>query len=562
MATFHSLAGLVGGVAITALIAAGCTGPEREIAAAGGPGRGASPAAAELVKLCESAGAKGDLALAEAACRRARELDPVDPAVGLAWARALDDLGAHGDAIREYQGVIAVRPADLDAQVGLGLAYVANGQYRLARAQLESALTADRANYRIHNALGFVQDLRGDHRMAQAHYRYALSLVPENSMLQANLARSIGLADGRIRLAATDAGARKWWDLKSRGPQPSPDLTAKVQQALIGLGYRPGGVDGMVGDRTVAAVRVFQTDTGFEPDGLVTELLLHRLEQALGRTTAEEDIPHGVGVLWKVEAGDAAPSYVFGTVHLSDPRVLALPDSVAQALAGAETVALEVVGAKELARRVLGSMQLPAERDLERILGPPLFAETVSVLSRLGFTADVVRRFKPWAAYVFLSLSDAELKRATKGLPGLDRWIEEEAERQGKRLAGLESIDEHLAVLDGMAKEVQVSVLAAAVSYADQTEQLQEQLTLFDLARNLAAIQRFMIEPAMRSEPDITRAFLERLIVARNRNWIKPIKALLADGNAFIAVGALHLPGETGILNLLAAEGYAISRVY
>ena len=243
-------------------------------------------------------------------------------------------------------------------------------------------------------------------------------------------------------------------------------------------------------------------------------------------------------------------------MHLSDPRVLALPDPVEQALAGATTVALEVVGAKELARRVIGSMQLSADQDLEQILGPDLFAETTIVLSRLGFTADVVRRFKPWAAYVFLSLSSAELKRASEGLPGLDRWI------QGKRLAGLESMDEHLAVLDGLANEVQVSVLAAAVAYADQTDQLQEQLTRFYLARNLAAIQRFMIEPAMRSEPDITRAFLERLIVARNRNWITPIKQLLADGNAFIAVGALHLPGESGILNLLAAEGYAVSRVY
>ena len=105
-------------------------------------------------------------------------------------------------------------------------------------------------------------------------------------------------------------------------------------------------------------------------------------------------------------------------------------------------------------------------------------------------------------------------------------------------------------------------MLESTVAYANQTDQLQEELTRFYLARDLAAIQRFMIEPALRSEPDITRAFLQRLIVARNRTWLARIKRLLAAGNAFIAVGALHLPGETGLLRLLQAAGFRVSRVY
>ena len=308
MPAFQTLARLIGTVAITGLIVGGCgeLGPVN--ANANGPARLAQPKAVGLVKFCENAGRNGDLALAEAACRRARQLDPNDPTVGLAWARALDGLGAHRDAIREYREVLAARPASVDAQVGLGFAYVANGQYRLASAQLESALGADRSNYRIHNALGFVQDKRGDHRKAQAHYRYALELAPENPVLRANLARSIDLADGRIQLAAADTGARELWDLASPELRPPPDLTAQVQMSLIKLGYRPGGVDGMAGDRTLAAVRAFQADAGFEPNGLVSELLLHRLEEALGQSATGENIPHGVGVLWKVEAGDAAPS--------------------------------------------------------------------------------------------------------------------------------------------------------------------------------------------------------------------------------------------------------------
>ena len=477
-------------------------------------------------------------------------------------AGALHELGDSDGAIRAYRGVLGATPASVDARFGLGLAYIATGHYRSANAELVTALGADPENYRIHNALGVVRDQLGDQQTAQAHYRFGLALAPENAALRANLARSLGLAKARIHLATVGPGAGGQSARTTRGPQAPPDLAAKVQQSLADLGYDAGDVDGIVGRQTVAAVRAFQADSDLQVDGQITELLLYRLEAALGRSRSGATIPNGVGLLWRIEGGGAEPSYLFGTVHLSDPRVLDLDEQVVQAFAAADTVALEVVGGKRLAARALRSMQLPADQDLEEILGQPLFADTVAALARIGVPAEAARRFKPWAVYALLNLSTAELKRAAAGAPVLDRWLEQEAARQGKRVRGLESIDEHLAVLDDMAEEVQVAMLESTVAYANQTDQLQEELTRFYLARDLAAIQRFMIEPALRSEPDITRAFLQRLIVARNRTWLARIKRLLAAGNAFIAVGALHLPGETGLLRLLQAAGFRVSRVY
>ena len=562
MVGFRSQGRLLVALAVLGLLAAGCAGRSGEGATTVARDRPDQPRAAALGRFCDAARDKGDLALAAAACQRAHELDRADPAVELRLAVALHELGDFDGAIRAYRGVLAATPASVDARFGLGLAYLATGRYRSANAELVAALGADPENYRIHNALGVVRDQLGDQQTAQAHYRFGLALAPENAALRANLARSLDLAEARIHLATDGPGGGKQFARATRGPQAPPDLTTKVQQSLADLGYDAGDVDGIVGHQTVAAVRAFQADSGLQVDGQITELLLYRLEAALGQSRSGASIPNGLGLLWKIEGGGAEPSYLFGTVHLSDPRVLDLDASVSRALATADTVALEVVGGKRLAARALRSMQLPADQDLEEILGQPLFADTVAALARIGVPATAARRFKPWAIYALLNLSTAELKRAAAGVPVLDRWLEEEAARQGKRVRGLESIDEHLAVLDDMAEVVQIAVLESAVAYANHTDQLQEELTRFYLARDLAAIQRFMIEPALRSEPDMTRVFLERLIVARNRTWLARIKRLLAAGNAFIAVGALHLPGETGLLRLLQAAGFRVSRVY
>ncbi len=84
----------------------------------------------------------------------------------------------------------------------------------------------------------------------------------------------------------------------------------------------------------------------------------------------------------------------------------------------------------------------------------------------------------------------------------------------------------------------------------------------FYLARDIAAIFRFWIAPAKHMGPDFLRGFMERLLDRRNEVMVARMAPMLAGGNAFIAVGAAHLPGDKGILYLLEQQGYQISRVY
>jgi hypothetical protein len=89
-----------------------------------------------------------------------------------------------------------------------------------------------------------------------------------------------------------------------------------------------------------------------------------------------------------------------------------------------------------------------------------------------------------------------------------------------------------------------------------------EALTRLYLAGDLAGIFRLSVEPARRLGPDFAANSIVRLIDDRNRVMVARMQGLLARGGAFVAVGAAHLPGDTGVLHLLEREGYQVTKVY
>jgi hypothetical protein len=277
---------------------------------------------------------------------------------------------------------------------------------------------------------------------------------------------------------------------------------------------------------------------------------------------ASSPLANGQGLLWRIEKPGIAPSHIFGTVHFSDPRVLALPAEVLEAFRQSKRVVLEVADLEALQRQVATTMILPEDRKLDDIVGTALFARIVQALSRHGFGEANLRNIKPWAIYVFLSLSDAEMKRALQGQPYLDQWFEREAQKLKKPVVGLEGLGEHLAVLDGMPDDLMVGVVEASLASAVDIDRTQEEVTELWLARDLDGLNRLLLRPAANLDPEKLAQFLDRLIDARNRRMAKRLKDILHRGNIFIAIGALHLPGDRGLVSLLAESGYTVTKVY
>jgi hypothetical protein len=265
------------------------------------------------------------------------------------------------------------------------------------------------------------------------------------------------------------------------------------------------------------------------------------------------------GLLWKIESDGVAPSHLFGTYHSNDPRITRLPCPVEEAFARSKSYTLEVIFNGAGMSRMAEAMFFRREdnKTLKQLLGEPLYQDTLRAVGQCdeSLAGDISQK-KPWAVMMMLSSP----KSGGRGL-FLDLMLQARAIREGKANHGLESMDEQIAVFNGMSLEDQVVLLRDAVKDAHLTQGALDELTQAYLQRDLSALVR-LSEKYKGSNPRAQDELMRRLLTERNHNMAKRMPERLKEGNAFIAVGALHLPGEDGLLQLLSKAGYRVTRVY
>jgi hypothetical protein len=295
--------------------------------------------------------------------------------------------------------------------------------------------------------------------------------------------------------------------------------------------------------------------------GILVALLVSVAQ--LQPAAAREMLPYGQGLLWKVEAKGRMPNYVFGTIHLSDIRVTTLPDPVRQALNEAENLSLEVdMGAWSLYETQM--LQLPEGRPLSEVLGKTLFARVERHLGEAVGGRTALERMKPWVVLLSLTqtMSGAS-RRASGGALPLDLVLRSIALQRGILVFGLEEHEEQFAVFDRMPEADQVEMIRDALaSRTDDVAPRMERMIQLYLARDLDGLYALSKSLWKKGRKEVIDAFYKRLIVDRNHVMARRMHDLLREGGAFVAVGAGHLAGEEGVLNLLARRGYGIERVY
>ena len=284
---------------------------------------------------------------------------------------------------------------------------------------------------------------------------------------------------------------------------------------------------------------------------------------AVGRPApAGTEMPYGHGLLWQIDGAGPAPSYLFGTMHTADEEVTDLAPPVVDAFAQARSLSLEVIMTPEAQMSLGFAMMLSDGRTLEQVVGPDLFQRAVTAGRPYGFGQDQFRLFKPWAVMTLLSLPPSEVKRQAAGEKALDHRLQEAATQRGLALHGLEQIEEQIAMFNDMAEDDQIAMLDATIAQSDQVEVMFEKMRAAYLDQNPALIFEMMQAQQTGVDPGLVETFTERLLDARNERMAERMQPRLAEGGAFVAVGALHLPGESGILKLLEGQGYQLTRLY
>lgn len=262
------------------------------------------------------------------------------------------------------------------------------------------------------------------------------------------------------------------------------------------------------------------------------------------------------GILWKIEGKGIAPSYLLGTIHSEDPQVLQLASTVSSQLDAARSFTAEMDLGLENAFSVAMSMMIQDGKELPELIGQSRFDKCVTVLAEYGMPEMMIRQLKPWAVMAQMSMPKPKTGEF------LDRVLYERALQAQKPVYGLETYEEQVNVFDKLTLQQQIALLDEAIeNYPHLDEQLRTLLGLY-MQRDLRALQQYSEKLNKKSSQDLVTTFNQRLLIDRNVRMMDRMQVRLQEGNAFIAVGALHLPGEQGLLQLLAARGYRVTPVY
>ena len=277
-------------------------------------------------------------------------------------------------------------------------------------------------------------------------------------------------------------------------------------------------------------------------------------------------IENGGALLWKIEKDGIAPSYLFGTIHMADARVTALNAITTHALSKAKTVALEIAnmsdqGMMAAMTKVPDLLAYTDGTTLKAQLSEAEFAKVQQLITKTGMPGDAAVVLRPWLISTLLAISDCHRAQMEAGKKALDEQVESTAKANGATVVGLETAESQLAAMASIPNDAQIKILKAGLVYADRTDDMIETLVQMYLKRNIAATMPFQLALAEKAgvDPSIYDDFIRILITDRNRKMRDAAQPLLEKGNAFVAVGSLHLPGHTGLVTLLREAGYKVT---
>ncbi|MDH5632914.1 MAG: TraB/GumN family protein [Gammaproteobacteria bacterium] len=261
------------------------------------------------------------------------------------------------------------------------------------------------------------------------------------------------------------------------------------------------------------------------------------------------------GLLWQIDANGVEPSYLFGTIHSDDPLVNKLPKLVTDKLSASDRFVMEVVMDQQSLRYMSDAIFLPPDQSLQRLLGIRLYDDTREALIRRGMTDEHLDRVRPWLVITMLSMP------ARQNGKFMDLNLQSLAISLQKQVSALETVAEQIAVFDGLSIGDQVALLDATVRHNQKLDGQLAELTRVYRSRNLRLLEALSRKHYV-DDGRVYRRFMRKLLHERNGRMLSRLQPLLTEGKVFIAVGALHLAGESGLLQQLEQAGYRLTPLW
>ena len=274
---------------------------------------------------------------------------------------------------------------------------------------------------------------------------------------------------------------------------------------------------------------------------------------------AQTTTSSGRSTLWKVTKGQGVV-YLVGSVHLLTkdyyPLNPALDAAFKESTHLVEELDMGEMEGTDAQMLLLTKSQLPAGQSLDKVLSPATYALVNKKFSGLGLPVEILRQFKPWS----LSLMLLQLEWAKAGFDpalGLDRHFYDRAKKDGKSVQALETIEYQLSRFDGLSMDQQDRLLAETIKDLEKEVASVTKLVNAWKSGDVATLEKLSLDDAQQ-DPLVYQRFL----VERNKNWMPAVEALFARPSpAFVVVGAAHLIGPDGLVQMLKTKGYSVEQL-
>lgn len=256
-------------------------------------------------------------------------------------------------------------------------------------------------------------------------------------------------------------------------------------------------------------------------------------------------------LLWKISGnGLSTPSYLFGTMHLLCAGDAVLSDSLKKVIKDSREIYFELD--MDNMQEILGGMKYLRMRDgkkLSELLTKEEY-ERVELYFRnnkspLPFA--MMNRFKPY----FISSLIGEQMMACPQKNGMEELIVRESKQYPKEIKGLETIEFQASVFDSIPYEKQAKDLVSYIDSIDSYKQVTMEMVNVYRRQDLERMDLLM----HKSDPGMDD-YMDLLLYSRNRRWAAQMPDIMKRHTVLFAVGAGHLPGEQGVINLLRKAGY------
>jgi hypothetical protein len=262
--------------------------------------------------------------------------------------------------------------------------------------------------------------------------------------------------------------------------------------------------------------------------------------------------------LWKVQ-GKQASVYLLGSVHALHENDYPLPPVIENAFTNAQIVAFETdIGELEnqaMAMKMMTKSQLPEGQTLENVLSPEIYKSFMKHADDSGTPSVMLERMKPAMAAMTLEVFEL-LKLGLNPEYGVDKHFFPLAQSAGKKILPLETVDYQLDLLTGFSKEEGELLMKSTLKELDNLKKDLGELVKAWREGDAEQLQKLMND-AMADSPLIYK----RLLTDRNHNWIPKIEELArGQTNAIVIVGAGHLVGKEGVVELLKKDGLKVTQ--